>query len=94
MPAGQFRLIVTTSDPAAPTGDFVRSFSASVADTRMVYSAGIGTDEIIFPDDVGIRVWSDRRRRHGLRELRSATFTSQGGHHCSGSTAQARPSHW
>jgi hypothetical protein len=56
LPPGHARLIVTTSATSGPLGDFPCDFSTSLADTRMIYSAGVGTGEIVFPSDVGIRV--------------------------------------
>lgn len=56
LPTGQVKLIVTTSASAGPTGDFPCSITTPQADTRMIYSAGVGTDEIAFPSGVGIHV--------------------------------------
>jgi hypothetical protein len=56
LPAGHARLIVTTASSASTTGNFPCDFGTSLADTRMIYSAGVGTGEIVFPSDVGIHV--------------------------------------
>lgn len=58
LPPGHARLIVTTSSSVGTTGNFPCDFGASLADTRMIYSAGVGTGEIVFPAGVGIQVSS------------------------------------
>jgi hypothetical protein len=58
LPAGHARLIVTTSSSPSTTGNFPCDFSTSLAETRMIYSAGVGTGEIVFPSNVGIHISS------------------------------------
>lgn len=57
-PVGSFRTIVTVSR-TAPThlGDFDCTISDGMAgDTRMIYAAGPGTDDYVFPEGIGIHI--------------------------------------
>jgi copper type II ascorbate-dependent monooxygenase-like protein len=61
LPAGQFRMwVVTSSAPTNPTpGDFECALDTLAAPgNRLIYAAGLGTNDIDFPSGVGVRVRS------------------------------------
>src|SRR5262249_8785906 len=61
LPPGQFRMWLLTSDTPTnvTSGDFACTFDVlSLPGNRLIYAAGIGTDDIQFPSGVGVHVKS------------------------------------
>jgi hypothetical protein len=59
LPPGQFRMWVVTSDAAtnATPGDFAcASTTITASGNRLIYAAGMGTNDIQFPSGAGVRI--------------------------------------
>ena len=59
LPPGQFRMWVVTSDAAtnATPGDFAcASTTITASGNRLIYAAGMGTNDIQFPSGVGVHI--------------------------------------
>ncbi len=58
LPPGQFRMFVTTSDTAQTIGDYDCNAATALLNTRLIYAAGMGTDDVLFPSGIGVHVKS------------------------------------
>jgi len=60
-PPGQHDMNLTVADSSAlpvgtPTGNYPCSAGTGILDHMMIYASGIGTDDVLFPDKVGVHL--------------------------------------